>query len=158
MAQCSISLHQKQQPVFGLCMHHRFHPVRLPQRFIILVGSCGEFHGRRCSGVTGNSLSLASLSEIRPSLRLCCNQLRVLRASRARIGGKSRQCFVQCHRRAGRVSRAVHQYRGRTEFFVPAYRWEFYPLSVRHVDLVFDGLLLLPAQRNLPGKGRRRYL
>mmetsp|Transcript_22582 Transcript_22582/g.48885 ORF Transcript_22582/g.48885 Transcript_22582/m.48885 type:complete len:345 (-) Transcript_22582:7779-8813(-) len=26
-------------PVFGLCMYHRFHPIRLPQRIIILVGS-----------------------------------------------------------------------------------------------------------------------
>ena len=29
-------------PVFGICMHHRFHPIRLPQRIIILVGSIGE--------------------------------------------------------------------------------------------------------------------
>jgi len=26
-------------PVFGLCMYHRLHPIRFPQRFIILVGS-----------------------------------------------------------------------------------------------------------------------
>lgn len=26
-------------PVFGLCCYHRFHPIRLPQRVIILVGS-----------------------------------------------------------------------------------------------------------------------
>jgi hypothetical protein len=34
-----VQYQKNTHPVFGLCMYHRFHPIRLPQRVIILVGS-----------------------------------------------------------------------------------------------------------------------
>lgn len=34
-----IQYQKNTHPVFGLCMYHPFHPIRLPQRIIILVGS-----------------------------------------------------------------------------------------------------------------------
>ena len=34
-----IQYQKNTHPVFGLCLYHRFHPIRWPQRVIILVGS-----------------------------------------------------------------------------------------------------------------------
>ncbi|KAL9179779.1 hypothetical protein ACHAXT_007749 [Thalassiosira profunda] len=34
-----VQYQKNTHPVFGLCMYHRFHPIRLPQRVIMLVGS-----------------------------------------------------------------------------------------------------------------------
>lgn len=38
-----VQYQKNTHPVFGLCLYHRYHPIRLPQRIIILVGSiaCG---------------------------------------------------------------------------------------------------------------------
>jgi hypothetical protein len=38
-----VQYQKNTHPVFGICCHHRYHPVRFPQRVIILVGSiaCG---------------------------------------------------------------------------------------------------------------------
>lgn len=39
-----VQYQKNTHPVFGLCMYHPLHPIRLPQRIIILVGSIGEFN------------------------------------------------------------------------------------------------------------------
>ena len=44
-----IQYQRNTHPVFGLCLYHRFHPIRLPQRVIILVGSIGESVSVLCS-------------------------------------------------------------------------------------------------------------
>lgn len=38
-----IQYQRNTHPVFGLCLYHPLHPVRLPQRVVVLVGSIGEF-------------------------------------------------------------------------------------------------------------------
>lgn len=47
-----VQYQRNTHPVFGLCLYHRFHPIRLPQRVIILVGSIGEsivIGGKNCT-------------------------------------------------------------------------------------------------------------
>ena len=34
-----VQYQKNTHPVFGICCHHRYHPIRFPQRVIILVGS-----------------------------------------------------------------------------------------------------------------------
>ena len=37
-----VQYQKNTHPVFGLFMYHRLHPIRFPQRFIILIGSIGK--------------------------------------------------------------------------------------------------------------------
>ncbi len=37
-----VQYQKNTHPLFGICLHHPFHPIRLPQRIIILVGSIGK--------------------------------------------------------------------------------------------------------------------
>lgn len=34
-----VQYQKNTHPVFGICCHHRYHPIRFPQRLIILIGS-----------------------------------------------------------------------------------------------------------------------
>jgi hypothetical protein len=38
-----VQYQKNTHPVFGFCFHHPMHPIRGPQRVIILMGSIGEF-------------------------------------------------------------------------------------------------------------------
>lgn len=37
-----VQYQRNTHPVFGLCLHHEYHPIGTPQRVVILVGSIGE--------------------------------------------------------------------------------------------------------------------
>mmetsp|Transcript_10972 Transcript_10972/g.20095 ORF Transcript_10972/g.20095 Transcript_10972/m.20095 type:complete len:359 (+) Transcript_10972:122-1198(+) len=62
-----VQYQRNTHPVFGICMHHRFHPIRLPQRIIILVGSIAfGFAVTNCVylGFLGNETSSETVNNV----------------------------------------------------------------------------------------------
>jgi hypothetical protein len=87
-----VQYQRNTHPVLGLFMYHRLHPIRFPQRIIILTGSIGE--RQLTSFFRNTSFFMTLMKKIEyaddgkhfflPSLRFCNNQLRLLGISRGR--------------------------------------------------------------------------